>query len=213
MKNILVHGLGQNDKDWNIVIKELSAKGIFSIAPDLFGFSKDQALDYNTLYHSFNRQCTSYGDQLNLCGLSLGGLLALNYALEHPQSINSLVLIGTPFEIPKVLLALQNLLFHLMPKTAFKNLGVAKKDFIRLSTSVAKLDFMKSAALLKCPALILCGANDKANLKSAGRFHEAIKKSELVIIKEAGHEVNIDKPIELADVLGAFWKQHSGLSL
>lgn len=38
MKNILVHGLGQNDKDWNTVIKELSAKGIFSIAPDLFGF-------------------------------------------------------------------------------------------------------------------------------------------------------------------------------
>ena len=34
MKNILIHGLGQNDKDWNIVIKELSAKGIFSIAPD-----------------------------------------------------------------------------------------------------------------------------------------------------------------------------------
>ena len=76
-----------------------------------------------------------------------------------------------------------------------------------------KLDFMKSAALLKCPALILCGANDKANLKSALRFHEAIKNSELAIIKEAGHEVNIDKPIELADVLGAFWKQHSGLSL
>ncbi len=74
MKNILVHGLGQNDKDWNTVIKELSAKGIFSIAPDLFGFFKDQALDYNTLYRSFNNQCTSYGDRLNLCGLSLGGL-------------------------------------------------------------------------------------------------------------------------------------------
>ena len=71
MKNILIHGLGQNDKDWNIVIKELSAKGIFSIAPNLFDLSKDQGLDYNTLYHSFNRQCTSYSDQLNLCGLSL----------------------------------------------------------------------------------------------------------------------------------------------
>lgn len=213
MKNILIHGLGQNGKDWSIVIKELARKEIFPIAPDLFELSKGQALEYNTLYHSFDRQCASYEDKLNLCGLSLGGLLALDYALKHPQSINSLILIGVPFEMPKVLLGLQNLLFHLMPETAFKDLGVAKKDFIRLSASVAKLDFMKSSALLTCPTLILCGANDKANLKSARHFHETIKNSEFVIIKDAGHEVNIDKPIELADVLGAFWKKHSGLSL
>ena len=47
--------------------------------------------------------------RLNLVGLSLGGLLALNYAVQHPAQINSLVLIGTPYEIPKRLLKLQKL--------------------------------------------------------------------------------------------------------
>ena len=92
-----------------------------------------------------------------------------------------------------------------MPKAAFQNMGVSKKDFIRLSKSMAELNFMKSAAMLDCPALILCGANDKANMESAKRFHEAMKNSKLVIVEDSGHEVNKDNPNELVSVLQDFW--------
>ena len=40
MKNILIHGLGQNSQDWNNVKTELEIKGIFSITPDLFKLTK-----------------------------------------------------------------------------------------------------------------------------------------------------------------------------
>ena len=203
MKNILIHGLGQNSKDWDTIKDELETKGIFSIAPDLFDLAKGRELDYSTVYQSFSELCESYKDKLNLCGLSLGGLLALNYAIQYPRKINSLVLIGTPFEIPKGLLKFQNIVFRFMPKAAFQNMGVSKKDFIRLSKSMVDLNFMDSAA--DCPALILCGAKDKTNMESAKRFHEAMKNSKLVIVEASGHEVNKDNPNELVRVLQDFW--------
>lgn len=183
----------------------METKGISSIVPDLFELAKGKELDYTTVYQTFNKLCESYQDKLNLCGLSLGGLVALNYAIQYPKKINSLVLIGTPFEIPKGLLKFQNIVFRFMPKAAFQNMGVSKKDFIRLSKSMAELNFMKSAAMLDCPALILCGANDKANMESAKRFHEAMKNSKLVIVEDSGHEVNKDNPNELVSVLQDFW--------
>lgn len=208
MKNVLIHGLGQSSNVWNTVKNELEAKGISSIAPDLFELAKGKELDYTTVYQAFSKLCESYQDNLNLCGLSLGGLLALDYAIRYPEKINSLVLIGTPYEIPKGLLKFQNFVFKLMPKSAFQSMGVSKKDFIRLSKSMAELNFMKSAAMLDCPALILCGANDKANMESAKRFYEAMKNSKLVIVEDSGHEVNKDNPNELVSILQGFWAEY-----
>ena len=205
MKNVLIHGLGQSSKEWNTVKNELEAKGISSIAPDLFELAKGKELDYTTVYQVFSKLCESYQDRLNLCGLSLGGLLALDYAIRYPEKINSLVLIGTPYEIPTRLLKFQNFVFKFMPKAVFQNMGVSKKDFINLSKSMAELNFMESATKLGCPALILCGANDKANMESAKRFHEAMKNSKLVIVEDSGHEVNKDNPRKLVSILQDFW--------
>ena len=64
-------------------------------------------------------------------------------------------------------------------------MGVSKKDFIRLSKSMAELNFIESAATLDRPTLILCGAKDKTNMESAKRFHEAMKNSKLVIVEDS----------------------------
>ena len=207
MKNILIHGLGQNSKDWDTIKNELETRGISPIVPDLFDLTKGRELDYPTVYQAFSELCESYKDKLNLCGLSLGGLLALNYAIQYPRKINSLVLIGTPFEIPKGLLKFQNIVFRFMPKAAFQNMGVSKKDFTRLSNSMTNLNFMELVATLGCPALILCGAKDKTNMESAKRFHEAMKNSKLVIVEASGHEVNKDNPNELVSILQDFWAE------
>ena len=207
MKNLLIHGLGQGSNAWNTVKNELNMKGISSSAPDLFELAKGKELDYNTAYQVFSRLCDSYEDRLNLCGLSLGGLLALNYAIQYPEKINSLVLIGTPYEIPKGFLKLQNFVFKFMPKSVFQNMGISKKDFIHLSNSMTNLNFMELVATLGCPALILCGAKDKTNMESAKRFHEAMKNSKLVIVDDSGHEVNKDNPNELVSILQDFWAE------
>lgn len=208
MKNILIHGLGQNSRDWDTVKDGLEARGISAAAPDLFDLAKGRELDYASVYQAFSEICESCEEGLNLCGLSLGGLLALDYAIQRSEKINSLVLIGTPFQIPKGLLKFQNIVFGLMPKAAFRNMGVSKKDFTRLSKSMASLDFMESAAVLDCPSLILCGAKDKANMESAKQYHEAMRNSRLAIVEDSGHEVNKDNPNELVRFLQEFWVEN-----
>lgn len=207
MKNILIHGLGQNSNDWNIVKNELETKGFSCIAPDLFELAKGKELDYATVYQAFRKLCDSYQERRNLCGLSLGGLLALNHTIQYPSKVNSLVLIGTPFDIPKGLLKFQNLIFKLMPKSIFQSMGCSKKNFINLSNSMTDLNFMQSAAKIDCPAFILCGANDKANMESANRFHEVMKNSNLLIVEDSGHEVNKDNPHKLVSILQDFWAE------
>ena len=57
---------------------------------------KDKSFDYNSLFNEFTDYCNSFDGKLNLCGLSLGGILSLHYAKRFPNKVNSLILIGTP---------------------------------------------------------------------------------------------------------------------
>ncbi|MFR5555446.1 MAG: alpha/beta fold hydrolase [Coprococcus sp.] len=65
---------------------------------------------------------------MHLCGLSLGGILALQYALEHPQKVASVVLIGTQYTMPKRLREiLKNHIdmFRIsLPRSVFQNMGL-----------------------------------------------------------------------------------------
>ena len=77
----------------------------FGALAGLEGFEKlkDPADVYKrqNLYSSFVKYCNEFDGQIHLCGLSLGGILALNFALDFPQKVKTLVLIGTPYKVPK----------------------------------------------------------------------------------------------------------------
>ena len=111
MTNILVHGLGQTEQSSDKVIEELNKSNIEVSNPNLFNLAKNYQINYENIYRTFADYCDSFKDKINLCGLSLGGILAIDYAIEHPEKINSIVLIGTPYEIPKKMLKLQNFIF------------------------------------------------------------------------------------------------------
>ncbi len=55
-------------------------------------------------------------------------------------------------------------------------------------------------------SLILCGIKDKANKKGAVSLNEHIKNSQLKFIEDASHEVNIENPDKLAEIVLEFWK-------
>ncbi len=100
MINILIHGLGQNEKSWNEVEKELLIKEIKVEKPNLYVMMKNKEFNYDTLYKQFVDYCNGFDEKLNLCGLSLGGILALEYTKHYPNKVNSLTLIGVPYQIP-----------------------------------------------------------------------------------------------------------------
>ena len=210
MINILVHGLGQNEKSWNEIKSQLNNNGINVKTPNLFSIVKNYQVNYENMYREFADYCNSFKEKINLVGLSLGGVLAIDYIIEFPEKINSITLIGTPYEIPKAIFTIQNIIYKFIPKRIFEKRGCPKKDIISLLDSMKNLSIPDKAPNIKCNTLIICGEKEKdnINMKSAKQLNEVIQNSKFKIIENAGHEVNIDNPKELANTIYDFWKDN-----
>ena len=166
MKYVLLHGMGQNASSWDKTISLLS-DDTETVCPELSDFFTEGNCFYNKMYAAFCDYCNNFSELLNLCGLSLGAVLALNYAIDFPKKVNSLILIAPQYDMPKFLLKVQNVLFKFMPESQFKDIGLTKKDFITLTNSMADMDFTNGLDKVTCPVLILCGEKDNVNKKAA----------------------------------------------
>ena len=204
MTYILVHGSGHKATSWNETISHMkNSKEI--LCPSLSSILNGKEASYSNLYSSFVEYFSKINGQIHLCGLSLGGVLALNYALDYPDKVKTLVLIGTPHKIPSLLFSIQNVIFRFLPKSIFKNMAFSKKDIFILVNSMKKLDFSNRAQNIECPTLILCGKKDSANIKSAYYLAENIKNAKLKIIENTGHVVNEENPKALAKELNEYY--------
>lgn len=200
MKYILLHGMGQNASSWDKTISHLS-NVVETTCPELSDFYIKGNCSYNEMYYLFCEYCNKFSEQLNLCGLSLGAVFALNYAIDFPQRVNSLILIAPQYNMPKFLLKIQNILFKFMPKKQFKDIGLEKNDFITLTNSMMDMDFTSDLNKVTCPVLVLCGKKDNVNKKAAIKLARELSNAKFGMIDDSGHEVNIDNPKELAHAM------------
>ncbi len=205
MKKILIHGSGHKATSWNKTIEYIKNNNDI-LCPELSSILNGKEVSYDNLYASFVKYCNDIEGKIDLCGLSLGGILALNYTLDYPDKVNSLILIGTPYKVPKVMFGIQNVIFKFLPKSLFEDMAFNKKDTFILGSSMKNLDFSDRVSKIECPTLIICGEKDKANIKSAYYLSKNIKNSKLEIIKNIGHIVNEENPKELALLINDFWQ-------
>ena len=186
-------------------IKETKVSGS-SISLSLAEMSEEKDVTYKELYSAFSEVCDKEDEEIVLCGLSLGAVLALNYAIDHPDKIKALVLIAAQYKMPEKLLKFQNVLFRLMPNSMFKQTGFTKADVISLCDTMAELDFTESLHNVSCPVLIVCGEKDNANKKDSKELACYLSKSSFYELLKTGHEVNIEAPEEMAMVLQEFYE-------
>ena len=102
-KHILfIHGLGSSSIVWRDIPEALS-NYFHTVSVDLLGFggSSKPELDYTISYYakfikSFTRQIgIKEQDKISIIGHSLGGYIALEYAIENKEQIEKLVLIDS----------------------------------------------------------------------------------------------------------------------
>ncbi len=199
---LFLHGLGQGLDSWRAVAERLT--GVDAVIPDLGAMLAGRA-DYLALRGALFAVCDAEKAPLHLCGLSLGGVLALAYAAHRPERVASLVLIGTPYTMPKRLLKLQDLLFAITPRTAFESLGLTKRQMRGLSLSMATLEIPALLPRVRCRTLVLCGEKDRANRKAARQLQEGLSNAAMQTIDGAGHEANREAPEALSAALAAFY--------
>ncbi len=210
-KYVMLHGLGQTARSWSETVSAMErCGGRFDVMlPEITEFLRNKTPCWDELYKSFEEYCLDIGKPVKLCGLSLGGILALRFCAGHSDRVGGAVFIGAQFVMPKNLLRFQNAVFHLMPQSAFDSTGFGKREFLSLAKSMEKLDFSEDLKKISCPTLIICGEKDKPNKKAAVRMNERIAGSELLFVAGAGHEVNVDSPNELGKVLSEFFGENA----
>ena len=205
---IFVHGSGHKATSWEKTISYMTNNEDI-VCPNLSSILEGKEASYENLYSSFVKYCNEFDGQIHLCGISLGGILALNFALDFPQKVKTLVLIGTPYKVPKVAFSFQNIIFRFLPKSIFETMAFDKKNTFALGDSMKDLDFSDRVKIIKCPTLILCGKRDSANIKSADYLSQNIRSAELKIIENTGHVVNEENPKALADILNEYYLKNS----
>lgn len=198
MKQIYLHGLGQNPDSWSKVIEQLEAAE-HSMCPDLSELVQGQDTTYQNLYAAFSAMCDEIEEDICLCGLSLGGVLALNYAIEHPEKIKGLVLIATQYKMPKKLLRVQNAIFRFMPKSMFQQTGFGKSDFLKLCNTMMELDFSDSIYNVSCPTLVIYGEKDRANKNASIELANMLIDAELQLLLLVDQEkIKVTNAVEIS---------------
>ena len=200
MKTIFLPGLGQTAQDWEEVIRQTALSEVD--CPELFSLSEGE-ITYFGIRNGLEKRYADITEPFCICGLSLGALLALDYAIRHNEQVAALVLIGVQYKVPSLLIDFQNLIFRCMPNKTFDDMGMSKNDVIRLAHSMRSLDFRSGLKDIKCPVTILCGEKDRANLKASRQLAELLSQSKLRIVPGAAHELNKCAPEAIADV----WKK------
>ncbi len=166
-------------------------------------------------------------DEIILLGNSLGGHVALAYALKHPDNINALILTGSSglYEnnlggtYPKrgnysFIKEKTEYTFH-DPNTATKELVdevyeiVNSRDkairVIALSRSAMRNNLSKELHKIKVPVCLIWGNEDNITPAFVAKdFHELLPNSELNYIKECGHAAMMEKPHEFNVILKGF---------
>lgn len=137
--------------------------------------------------------------------ITIIAILALQYTLNNPQKVKALMLIAPQYKMPGLLLDIQNIVFRILPQVAFGSMGFPKRDVIPLTTSMKKIDFTSLLNEVTCPAFVVCGQKDRANQKAARKLANTIPNAKLSFVESAGHEVNIDAPATLADLIKEAW--------
>jgi pimeloyl-ACP methyl ester carboxylesterase len=202
-KIVFLHGLGQDSTSWNDVDSDLHSN-IERIYIDLPKVVKNKKVTYQKMYEEICNILDNIESPFSICGLSLGGMLGLEYAIEHPKKISNLILIGTQYKIPKMLFSFQNLVFHILPTKFFEEMHFSKRDILAITKSMKYIDYTNHLTNLYVQTLVIYGEKDTANKKAAKFLAKSIPNSKLMSIKNAGHEINMETPKILADSLSKY---------
>lgn len=91
---VLLHGWGLNAEVWHCISEELSSHFTFHLV-DLPGFGRSQGFGAMTLGEMAERVLDQAPEKAIWLGWSLGGLVASQVALTHPERVQALVTVAS----------------------------------------------------------------------------------------------------------------------
>jgi pimeloyl-ACP methyl ester carboxylesterase len=229
---VFVHGAGGNSLLWRRTLQYLSG-GAHGYAVNLPGHPSGDITcksvdDYAEALHRFIAERGLRRPAV--CGHSMGGAIALDLAVSHPEDLGALILVSTGAKLgvnQQILDGLREQPMGTIEKVitpwSFNSIDLGLGREARTALSVSNLpvflndylacqgfDVRSQLPGIEAKTLIVCGDKDRMTPPKWSEYLNAnIPGSELRVIEESGHMLPLEKPRALAQVLQSFL---SGLS-
>jgi len=224
---LLLHGLGGSIDSWTNNIDEMS-QSLRIVAVDLPGFGMSDKPKVSYTIKFYQEFVVEFLKSLNLksasiVGSSLGGQIAAEVAINHPDIVDRLVLISPPGALPssfKGTTALKNYVKVLDAKTVkqvrkalmsvdgkpvddlyaqfvYQKLSMpgAKDAFISALKGSAQAPRLTSRLnRIKAPALLLWGKEDAMIPVQFAEPFIKIKNCRIILVENCGHRLHAERP-------------------
>lgn len=223
---LLIHGAGGNHKHWEPLLEELGGRHLV-IAPDLpgHGLSAGLPADNITAYRVFIEKFSDIllGMPFYMAGHSMGGAIAMDYALHNPGRLAGLILVGTGsrLRVSKELLDTyrNNMLFEGLtgflfgPGAEAELLDSIGRELAAVPPSTYCNDFSAchgfnidhSLNAIKVPTLVVSADLDVMTpVKYGERLAGGIPGSVMKVIGGAGHMMMLERPGEVSRAIFEF---------
>lgn len=215
-------------EDFPIIRYDKRGHGLSACPPGPYSI-RDHANDLAGLLEHLNVR------QAILIGISVGGMIALDHAIRHSQSIKALVLcdtapkIGTPEFWRERIAAIQKNGLDGMAATilarwfspafsaqhpadyqGYSNMltRMPVSGYLATCAAIREADLREPAKTIKIKSLVLCGAEDLATPPEVGReLVEALEDAHFELIEKAGHLPCIEQPEAMAQKINRFFQE------
>jgi pimeloyl-ACP methyl ester carboxylesterase len=220
---LILHGWNSNSDRWSEIAEKISAKGFKVIIPDLPGFGKSDPLEIPWNTNKYIDWIEKFVEELKLeefylLGHSFGGALASKMAVKYPQKVQKLFLVSAACVRKKTVkkgffrrISKIAKLFYFIPyypiirKAVYKFI-IRKSDYVYVEgimketyLNVVSEDLSFHLPFIKVSTIIIWGDKDDYTPISEGYFIERqIRKSKIIVIPGAAHDLNRKQPDILA---------------
>lgn len=226
---VLLHGAGGSHLSFPPQIRRVSDFRVYAL--DLPGHGKSGGEGERSIF-AYAARVSDWMQTTGLAatvfvGHSMGSAIAQTLALEIPERVLGLGLIGAGARLrvnPQLLeeiaapetyqVALEKIVAWSFDATCLPSLReLAARRMAETRPGVLLADFLACHAFdlteriseIRCPTLVVCGANDKMTPPRNAHFlAERIPSAHLEIVPEAGHMVMLEKPEAVAGALARF---------
>jgi len=227
---LILHGWGGSSASWSKVQEALASEGFKTVCPDLPGFGRTKAPGKTWSLDDYAMFVLEFADSLSLddfflVGHSFGGRISIKLSSIKPERIKKMILCGSAgLKMEKDLKTrivsncvsfakYSPFLKKLLKRPLYHFLG--SRDYVRADEQMKKImafaiseDLKPLLPLISQETLLVWGDKDKlVPLKYANVFKEKIKNSQLEVVKGAGHALNLERPLVLADKISSFLKK------
>ena len=228
---VCLHGFCQSSEYWAPTLERLAAQGVHALAPDLPGFARSVSepgpYTMRAMADAVVRLLDARGiERVRVVGGSMGGVVAQQLVLRHPQRVERLLLVATgavmadpaagvakadamavaPWNEAAVAPIVDGF-FHRRPDDAriaqlrAIALSASHRAAVEAARSNAQNDTLQLLGDIRVPTLIVQGQHDRARTPEHGALmRERITGAELAVIEDAGHTPQLEQPQAFHDI-------------